>query len=203
VRIPHNQLEDCLSNPAKWYSSARTDVSHPYKLGYDRALLLSIFQFHKTSANDARQHLSNTITRHNFKDSNRVAAIEDRLESYMAWATSHNIKVAEVQAKVRLDGGFLELRGEISRVDVTPDGYRTVILRDPPPNWERELRMPLLQLAASINYGRPDQEISVGFQRVDGTSLRVRTYNTSQLRAALTKFKRLGGRIRQLSRLKS
>jgi hypothetical protein len=89
----------------------------------------------------------------------------------MSWAESERLKVADTQVKIALPVGFLELRGQIGRVDVTPVGYRAVLLNLPPPKWQEQMRMPLIQAAISKMYGRPTEKIAVGFQEADGGNL--------------------------------
>jgi hypothetical protein len=142
-------------------------------------------------------------TRHNFRNAARVAQIENNLESYMTWAIAENVRSAAVQARIHFECGFLELRGEIGRVDVTTSGYRAIILRTPLAGWQNELRMPLLQEAVSATYGRPAGEIEVGFQKLDSTDLQTASYDAGQLREAQNRFRILGRTIRNLSQTRS
>jgi hypothetical protein len=198
MRIAHGDLEACLRNPQQWFSSM-SSTSHPYKMGYDRALLLSIFHYHKTSAIEARNYLSAIIQRHNFNNASRVMRIEADLEEYIRWGVAQNLRTAAVQMKIQLLSGFLELRGEVARLDVTTLGYRAVLLKEPPSGWRTQLRMPLIQLAVSGTYARPAGEIEVGFQRLDGSGLETACYSAREIRSAVARFGILGRQIRRLS----
>ncbi len=200
MRISHTALDACLRNPRQWYTSTRILDSHPYKMGYERALRLSTYHYHRTSAGKARAYLTELIKKHDFKNAKKVGDLEDDLESYILWANSDKVKSAGVQVRISLPLGFLELRGEVSRVDVTPSGYRAVLLGNSPPKWRGQLRMPLIQSAVSLIYGRPEVEIEVGFQKPDGTNLETVSFDQSQLTAARKGFRKLGAVIRRISR---
>jgi hypothetical protein len=200
MRISHTELEICLRNPSNWYVSARTASSHGYKMGYERALRLTIFHYHKTSATDAREYLDRIVKKHNFKNAARVTEIENNLESYIQWAESESLKVADTQIKITLPLGFLELRGQVSRIDVTAIGYRAVLLGQAPPNWQQQTRMPLIQAAIGAMYGRPPGKIAVGFQELDGSGLQTVVYNRRQISAAGQRFRALGETVRRLSK---
>lgn len=200
MRISHTELEICLRNPSNWYVSARTASSHGYKMGYERALRLAIFHYHKTSATDAREYLDRIVKKHNFKNAVRVTEIENNLESYIQWAESESLKVADTQIKITLPVGFLELRGQVSRIDVTAIGYRAVLLGQAPANWQKQTRMPLIQAAIGAMYGRPPGKIAVGFQELDGGGLQTVVYNRRQMSAAEQRFRTLGETVRQLSK---
>lgn len=199
MRISHNTLDDCLRNPRQWFISTRSSSSHPYKMGYERVLRLSIYHCHKNSADEARRYMSEKITRHNFRNAQRVSEIENGLESYIAWAVSERLRNAGVQININLSLGFLELRGEISRIDVIDSGYRAVLLGTRTENWQSQLRMPLIQSAVSLTYARPAQEVEVGFQELDGANLQTVSYGSRQLKAAQEEFRVLGNAVRRIS----
>jgi len=169
-------------------------------MGYERALRLAIFHYHKTSADEARRHIEQIVKKHNFKNATRVNEIETRLESYVDWAESERLKVADTQVKITLPVGFLELRGLVSRVDVTATGYRAVLLGPAPPKWQLQLRMPLIQAAISKIYSRPTEKIAVGFQESDGSSLLTLVFGPKQIRAAEQQFQILGEAVRRASK---
>ena len=201
MKISHGDLDACLRNPRQWFTSKEAS-SHPYRMGYQRALRLAIFHYHRNSASapQARAYLASMISRHNFRNATKVGQIENELESYISWASTENLRTAGVQVRIGFECGFLELSGEIGRVDVTPTGYRAIVLRPPPQDWQNQLRMPLIQTAVSATYGRPVGEVEVGFQRLDSTDLQTTSYDTTQLRDARDSFRTLGRAVQQLSR---
>jgi hypothetical protein len=44
-------------------------------MGYERALRLTLFHYHKTSADEARRYLEQMVKKHNFKNEARVSQI--------------------------------------------------------------------------------------------------------------------------------
>jgi hypothetical protein len=96
--------------------------------------------------------------------------------------------------------GFLELRGEIGRVDVTSAGYRAVLLGGAPIDWEQQLRMPLIQAAVALMFGRPQDLTEVGFQDLDATNLATKVFSDGQIQRAQRKFMALGRIVRRISK---
>lgn len=200
MRISHTQLESCLANPRGWYRSSLAAEPHPYLMGYERVLRLSIFHFHHTSGVAARDYLARMIRRHNLKNVSRIRQIEIELERYITWATQDRLKVADTKVNIAYELGFFELRGEISRVDVTDSGYRAVLLGKVPQEWEKQLRMPLLQVAVAQMYARPQDKTEVGFQELDASNLAVRLYSDVEIQRAQRKFMALGRIVRRISK---
>jgi hypothetical protein len=197
MRISHIQLELCLANPRGWYRTAITAVSHPYLMGYDRVLRLSIFQFHQTSARTARNYMTQMIRKHNFRNAQRVHQIEASFERYLAWASAEGPRVADTSVNIACEIGFLELRGQISRIDVTATGYRAVLFGEVPVDWRTQLRMPLIQFAIARMYGRPQDRTEVGFQNLDGGNLVTSLYTEHQIDKARRRFMALGRIVRR------
>jgi len=198
MRISHTQLESCLANPRAWYRASLTDQSHPYPMGYDRILRLSILHFHKSTALAARKYMAQVIRKHDLRNASRINEIETSLERYIKWATEDRTKVADTKVNLAHQIGFLELRGEIGRVDVTTAGYRAVLFGKAPDGWEQQLRMPLIQVAIASMYGRPQDEMEVGFQQLDGNNLTTRNYSARRIQKAEDTFTELGRTIRGL-----
>lgn len=200
MRISHTQLESCLANPRAWYRSSIAAESHPYLMGYERVLRLSIFHFHHTSDVAARDYLARMIRRHSLKNVGRISEIEIRLDRYIKWATKERLKVADTKVNIAYELGFLELRGEIGRVDVTDSGYRAVLLGKVPQDWEKQLRMPLLQVAVAQMYARPREKTEVGVQELDASNLAVRLYSDMEIQRTQRKFMALGRIVRRISK---
>jgi hypothetical protein len=70
------------------------------------------------------------------------------------------------------------LGGEISRIDLDLDseGYRGILLGNRPSGWKQQSRFPLIQRALSSRLQRSEQQISIGFQNIDGSQLETITY---------------------------
>jgi hypothetical protein len=169
-------------------------------MGYDRVLRLSIFRFHQASAQVARDYMAQMVRRHHFKDVGRVREIEFSLERYIAWGSAEVLRVADTNIRVACEVGFLELRGQISRIDVTATGYRAVLLGEVPADWHSQLRMPLIQLAVASMYGRRQDRTEVGFQNLDASNLVTSLYTEQQVERARRRFMALGRIVRRIHR---
>ena len=200
MRISHTQLESCLANPRAWYRSSLAAESHPYLMGYERVLRLSIFHFHHTPSVAARDYLARMIRRHHLGNVGRISEIEISLDRYITWATQERLKVAATKVNIAYELGLLELRGEIGCVDVTDWGYRAVVLGKVPQDWEKQLRMPLLQAAVAQMFGRPQDKTEVGFQELDASRLAVRLYTDREIQRAQREFTALGRIVRRISK---
>jgi hypothetical protein len=201
MKISHSELEVCLRQPRGWLREKLTTPAHPYPTGYNRALLLSIYKYHKAKQTTvARQYLRDIIQRRQFKDLARIDEIEVGFESYVRWCETENVAVADSHILIRFGSGYLTLIGEVSRVDVTSDYYRAVLLGPFEPNWQRQLRMPLIQKAISEKFARPVEEVAVSVQQLDGSDLQIRSYSTTALARAETRFKGLAQRLQQYAR---
>lgn len=200
MRISHTQLESCLANPRTWYRASLAGESHPYLMGYDRVLRLSIFHFHKSSGPASRDYMAEMVRKHHLRNVSRINEIESSLDRYVRWATEERLKVADTKVNIAHQMGFLELRGEIGRVDVTSTGYRAVLLGKVPADWEHQLRMPLIQAAVALMYGRPQDKTEVGFQGLDASNLATRLYTERQIQEAQRKFMALGRIVRRIAK---
>jgi len=201
MKISHSELEVCLRQPRGWLREKLTTPSHAFKTGYNRALLLSIYNYHRTKQTTvARQYLRDIIQRAQFKDLTRVDEIELAFESYVRWCETENVAVADSHILIRFGSGYLTLVSEISRVDVTSDYYRAVLLGPFEPNWQTQLRMPLIQKAISEKFVRPVKEVSVSVQRLDGSNLQTRSYSMTALARAERRFRDLAQRLQQYAR---
>jgi hypothetical protein len=198
MRISHTALDACLGNPRHWYVSLRGSASHPYKMGYARALQLAILQYHRGSAQNAEQYLDRLVKKHNFKDARRVHKMSSDLNAYIRWSVLEHLKVVDFKAKISLPLGFLELRGEVGRIDVTKRGYRAVLFGEPSPTWRQQVRMPLIQLAIAQMYARPAEDVAVGFQELDGSNLQTTVFTAGQISAAQRRFRTLGETLRHM-----
>jgi len=201
MRISHTQLETCLANPRTWYRASLAGESHPFNMGYDKILRLSIFHFHKSSGSFARAYMSGKVREHNLRNASRVSEIEISLDRYIRWATRERLRVADTKVNIAYPIGFLELRGEISRVDVTSTGYRAVLLGNVPVDWEQQLRLPLIQAAVASMYSRPQDQTEVGFQELNATNLATKIYSEREIQMAQRKFMALGRIVRRFSKM--
>jgi hypothetical protein len=163
MNISHTQLDDCRSNPRSWVQ-AKAGPDAFFSYGYNQALLHAIQHYHRSQgdADSARRYLQESVDR-NFENEVRAEQIQEWLEAYIKWCQQSGVIVADSKFRIKLNlGVMLELRGEMHRLDMLPDGYRALLLGAYPPNWESQLRMPLLQRAVAVRYGRPIDKLSSG-----------------------------------------
>lgn len=199
MKISHRELEECRRSPRVWWQG-RQSAGAFRSFGYGQALLNAIHRYHRTgSARAARLHLRGMIDR-NFTDEKRINDLEAALESYIRWHRRSGIIVADSNIRLSYSPrGFLDLGGLISRLDITDTGYRAIILGAGRAHWRNELRMPLIQSAIALKYGRPVDEVAVGVQKPDGRAMKEQIYTSSQIASARQEFRRLGEMVRQLT----
>lgn len=126
---------------------------------------------------------------------------EEQLRQYIAWFLSENPIVAAT--KVCVDfyiGNGWTLGGEVSRIDMdlASGGYRAILLGAWSDSWQYELRMPLLQAAVAEKLKRLQEEITLGVQNLDGSSLEVLSFSSRDIEAAQVSARELSQRLRGL-----
>lgn len=186
MRISIAELEVCRQDIAGWVRGKLHPTGAGPRPGYAGAVRHAIYRFHKTG-NDtaARAHLRDLLDR--FQSDYHKAAAEQEFDSYLRWYASHQPIVASYRVRLgyALGSGVI-LGGEVSRVDVdaTRGGYSAVLLGNPRPNWQSEIRMPLIQLGVADRYQRGAAEVRVGFQDLDGSNHSLVSFSGAELQAA-------------------
>jgi hypothetical protein len=105
--------------------------------------------------------------------------------------------VADVRARIELDlGSEVILGGQVARVDITPDGYRVVLLGRFSHGWQHEIRLPLIQRAMASKYDRSESAFVIARQELDGTNLEIAQFGTSEIDAAEVTARNLASTIR-------
>ena len=66
-----------------------------------------------------------------------------------------------------------------------------MLIGNQPSDWRRQLRVPLIQRALAAKLQRPELEISVGFQNIDGTQLELISFPLRVLNDAEDRARRL------------
>src|SRR5271168_2140416 len=125
MRIPHSQLERCVSNPVAWLA-AGDSLSFPPGMTYVRALRLAINKFHKTGQSQAptvaylAEIIQNQRAKGKFQNQPRIDEIELALQQYMSWAEESGLQV--IDSNVSLARNYkatqLELIGSLARIDL-------------------------------------------------------------------------------------
>ena len=196
MNISHTQLEDCRTSPRSWVQ-ALAGPRPFYTMGYNQALLHAIHRYHRSSgdAPTSRKYLQQLIDK-NFQNEIRSGDIQDKLEAYIKWHKKSGLIVADSKFRVKLNlDVLLELRGEMHRFDMLSNGYRAMLIGEYLPNWEQQLRMPLLQRAAALRFGRPVNDVSIGVQHFDGSDILVKQYSKAEITKAVADFKKLSSAV--------
>ena len=175
MKIYHVELEKCLSNPRSWVTQRISPPPGGPRTGYDGVTKLAIYKWHATgSASQAQRHLTHLLSRYRFTNARLVNRAITKLELYIEWCVSESPAVSNWKFRLTFNLGHnFELGGEVSRIDVNivSGGYKGILLGDRPEDWRHQLRFPLIQRALAHQLQRPESEISVGFQNIDGTQL--------------------------------
>jgi hypothetical protein len=180
MRISHAEVEDCISNPRRWIAQKIGPSVGGPRTGYDGATKLAIYKFHATSRLlDAQQHLDQLLLRLRLTNPIQADRARDNLNSYVDWVMMESPAVSNWKLRLDLDlSSGWTLGGEVSRVDVdlSSGGYRGILIGNRPNNWRSQVRMPLIQRALAARLQRPETEILVGFQKIDGSALEVASF---------------------------
>lgn len=183
MKISHRELEDCLRDPSGWVATKLSPSSGGPRGGYDFCLREGIYRFHKTEdPAEARRYIEQTTSRRKLTNRLRLESVLERFDAYVYWFLNSGLIVADHRSRLDFDlGSGVSLGGQISRLDMMPDGYRAVLLGKIPPGWRQELRMPLIQRGAARKYSRPEDEVSVGLQELDASNLETVSFSPTEL----------------------
>jgi len=136
---------------------------------------MAIYAFHKTGSRlEARKYLKKQLDDARFNNERERTAAFQNLDRYIQWFAADQPVVVRCRFRIRLPlAPGVELSGEIPRIDVKidGDGYRAVLVGYGSRNWERQLRIPLIQRAVANQLQRDESLVSVGVQGLDGTEL--------------------------------
>lgn len=204
MRVSHAELNRCEASPESWVRN-RLKSTDAFQMGmtYDRALRLSIHKFHVTKDSKiALNYLDAVITRHQkrgrLQNMTRVNLITRSLTDYIAWYNRSKIVLISSDFILRdTTKRFLTLGGKIARLDLTSGGYRAVLFGATPIGWKKELRFPLMQGLIATMFMRPANEISVGFQMLDGSGLAITSYSAKEIQKAVEQFEALGMKMKR------
>lgn len=197
MKISHAEIEMCRRSPRAWIRERIKPGGGGPRTGYDGATKKAIYNFHKIlDAAEARRYLERAFRSYKLTSTSRMAQALAALNSYIGWYERTSPVV--VGSRLLLDydlGSSWRLGGEISRADLYPRNgkYNCVILGKAPLNWRQQIRMPLIQRALANRLERPETDISVGFQNLDGTSIELVSFS-------LTKLDEAEGTARELLR---
>ncbi len=175
MKIYHIELEKCLSNPRSWVAQKISPSPSGPRTGYDGVTKLAIYKWHATgSVSQAQYHLTHLLPKYRLTNARLGNKAMENLESYIQWCRRESPAVSNWRFRLSFSLGHnFEFGGEVSRIDVDIEsgGYRGVLLGNRPADWRRQLRFPLIQRTLGLQLQRPESEISVGLQNIDGTQL--------------------------------
>ena len=198
MKISHKQLESCRTSPKSWVASRQPGAGRA-SFGYRQALNLAISAFHSTNSIGAANVKIDGYVAKNFKDAKRIADLYEYLAEYAKWFATSGIISADSNILLAFPlTSDWQLGGLISRVDYLQSGYRAVLFEGIVAGWKDQLRMPLIQTAIALRYGRPATEVKVGFQELDGNTLTDTRYNIAQRSSAEEEFKKIGTQVMKL-----
>ena len=200
MRISHRQLTACLEDPTAWLQRSRAGTVLRWSYAY--ATEVAIYRFHQANYRAAAlRHLAETFAQRGMTSIERQHLAEERLLQYIGWLRAEQPIFAMVRMQVDLDLGHgWRLGGLVSRVDhdLESEGYRAVLFGDAGADWDEELRMPLLQRAVASRVHRPEHEVSVGVQGLDGNDLETVVYLAPDIDEALRVARDLARRLSRL-----
>lgn len=195
MKISHSEIETCRKSPRAWIAQKIKSEGGGPRTGYDGAIKLAIYRFHKTlDTIDARRYLEKAFGSYGLTSSTRITRAVGTLNAYIGWY--YRASPIVVGYKLLLDfdlGSGWRLGGLVSRADLDQNtgGYHCVLLGSAPRDWRDQLRMPLVQRALADKLQRPETDISVGFQNLDGTSIELVSYPQTRLDEAERDARRL------------
>ncbi len=202
MRIRLGELEECRRDPHSWIREKLDAQGGGPRGGYDYLLRLGIYRFHKVGdLSIARSYLEQLIQNRRLTNDSRILGTLDRLEAYVRWCSVSGLVVADCGMRVDYDLGHgISLGGTVHRVDVTSEGYRGVQLGSPPPNWADQLGMRLMQRVLGSVYARPENEVQVGVQALDGSWLSTVCLDATSLDAAEQEARRMARHVHTVLR---
>ena len=183
MKISHRQLAECQRNPAEWVSNRVNPTATFRRPGYDFCLREGICRFHRDGdAKEAREYTQESIQRRGLNNESRIQNALMRFDAYMNWFQNEGVTTigSRIRLGFRIDREVI-LTGLIPRIDITPQGYRAILLENITLGWKEELRMPLIQRGLARAYYRPESEFVVGIQELDASDLVVTSYSKTTI----------------------
>jgi hypothetical protein len=202
IRISHSELAAAEQDFAAWWRQKQAPASAGRRLGYAQAIKLAIYKYHSLQSNRTASlaHFDQLVAAR-LTNAQRIAQARLQLQAYIDWAEHSGVIVADHRVRLNLAlESDVVLGGEVSRIDLQPNGYRAVLLMArAPARWQQESRMPLIQLAVADKYQRFPNDVSVAVQLLDGTALMEATFAANARDAAKTSAIAVARQVRRAS----
>lgn len=195
MKVPHRELEELRSDLAAWVARKRNPGGFP-RIGYDHAVRLSIYRYHKTvDPDDAKKYLIKTLDGNGLTNAGKREFAQLHLMEYLAWVESSSPIVLERKARIALDfGDGAMVCGEIGRIDLDEKtgNYRGILLVDAAPlGWADQLRFPIIQQAIANRLQRDAECVVVGVQELSGGACETMLYDSDAIEEAVDEARTL------------
>ncbi len=180
-KISHSQLAQCQRNPSQWVSK---QVNTTFRgTSYNHCLREGICRFHRDgNLQEAREYTKKLFQSYRLNNKPRIQNSLARFDAYINWFQNEKITTIDSRVRLRFNLGHdLSLGGFILRVDMTPQGYRAILLDEISLRWEEELRMPLIQRGLARFYHRSENKFAVGIQELDSSNLVETSYSRADI----------------------
>lgn len=193
MRLSIGDLELVRADLAAYRRRAEEE-EHGFTFGYAQALEAAVSAYHRHNQrlDLATQHLHRLAFEHEFKNQRKLADAEHQLAVYAdAFSTTGNECIGRLDQFVAEMAPGLEISGRINRYDLTPDGYAVWLFIHKPRQWQKDLRMPLLQWVYSDILLAPSSEVAVGVYDFPSGAYASLVYSDQQIEAARIEAVRL------------
>ena len=183
MRISHRQLAECQGNPGEWVSNKMNPTSTFRRPGYEFCLREGICRFHRDGdVKEAREYTQKRLQSYGLNNKSRIQNTLICFDAYVNWFQNEPITTIDSRVPLKFGlGHTVILGGIISRVDMTVEGYRAILLENIPFRWDKELRMPLIQRSLARVYYRPEDKFVVGIQEPDARALVETSYSIAAI----------------------
>ncbi len=189
-KISLTELEEVRRDPVAYKKKREGGTGFYPSKSVFQTLKRAIYEYHKnTDALAAMNYLEDGLE--SFKSRASCEKAVGDLQWYiieyqrLGWATflkKHNISIP--LSTQYLDS--LKVTGEISRIDMHPNGTYAVWLfnKGSAGNWQNELRMPIIQNAVGVELGAPPEQIHVGIYTFEDHAVNIHNFTNSDIKRA-------------------
>jgi hypothetical protein len=186
-RLPLGDLEAALKDPRDYRNKIDDARSSRFRASYFGFLRFALLKYHDLNdIVEARRYLVERLER--FKSAKRRAETLKQFEWYVEEHIGRNWPTFRTRLRVQVllpnwAPGNLRCSGEITRVDIIPQGgYAAWLLKSREPNgWEQQLQMPLIQDTLSRLLKAPAEEVQVGIYSFQERLVASRVYTFREI----------------------
>lgn len=156
---------------------------------------------HSENVDKAAEYLQDTILSNfkvNDRNERRLDELVDGLYQYAtAFASLGNVAVEVLKPISVVVGPTLTISGEITRLDLVPNGgYAVFVLsRDKGEEWRRQIRFPLIQAHFAVKLNCPLKDVAVGVYSVPNGEHELHRFSVSRVSSAQAEIAKLAARL--------